>query len=424
MAATDYPTYSPAPARGCPVAHHGYEPFDQSDPFAAYAGLRRHEPVFLDERTGYFVVSRYEDVRAVFADWRTFSSENAQCPVTPRSASAQRVLWDGGFTAYSGLSARVPPDHTRIRDAAAVAFTPHRYRALEPTIHAHVERLLTPLVSTPGRRADLVPAFTSTLPVLVLLSLMGVRTEHAVTSFKRWSASRSALTWAHLTDDEQVPHAHHLVEYWHACLDLVLGAHTGEHQDSLIGDLVRGQGSPDSLTDHEIASLCYSLLFAGHETTTALLGNAVLMLLSHREQWERLVADPSLAMGAVDETLRMSPPIVAWRRLATRDAVVAGTRVPAWSEVLVLMGAANRDPSRFGEPETFDIGRPDAGEHLSWGFGIHHCLGAELARQQCAIALRHLAAALPTLRLDGSLADVEYPDSLSMRVPSAVPVAW
>ncbi|SDN99519.1 hypothetical protein SAMN05660199_01071 [Klenkia soli] len=410
---------------GCPVAHQGYEPFAQQDPFPAYARLREAEPVFRDERTGYWVISRYRDVRAVFGDWESFSSANAQRPVTPRAPAAQAVLDEGGFTAYSGLSARVPPDHTRIRKAAGAAFTPRRYKALESTIAGHVDALLDEMTAGPATGADFVEAFANHLPVLSILSLLGVDTEHRVDDFKQWSLSRSLMTWGNLTEQEQVPHARHLVDYWDACQELVAQAHATS-PDSLVGDLVRAQETtPDNaLTDHEIASVCYSLLFAGHETTTTLLGNAARMLLTHRDQWDRLVADPSLADGAIEEVLRTSPSIVAWRRLAIRDAEVAGTPIPEGAELLLLMGSANRDPEQFSDPDTFDITRTNAREHLAFGYGIHFCLGNKLAKLQSGIALREIARRLPGLRLAVAPDEVEFPDSISMRAPVAVPVSW
>src|SRR5262245_62076827 len=134
----------------CP-AHHGYEPFAQTDPFGAYARLRAEEPVMFDERIGYWVVTRYDDVKAVFADWATFSSEKAQAPVRERGQAARRIMEEGGFTAYSGLSARTPPEHTRIRRVVAKGFTPRRYKVLEPAIRAHVVARVEQMLGRPGR---------------------------------------------------------------------------------------------------------------------------------------------------------------------------------------------------------------------------------------------------------------------------------
>ena len=136
---------------GCPV-HHGYQPFEQDDPFPSYAELRAEEPVMYDERIDCWVVTRYDDIKAVFEDWETFSSENAQAPVRERGPEAKRIMEEGGFTAYSGLSARIPPDHTRIRKVVAKAFTPRRYKMLEPDIRANVDRLLETMLARESRR--------------------------------------------------------------------------------------------------------------------------------------------------------------------------------------------------------------------------------------------------------------------------------
>src|SRR3954468_17946827 len=158
--------------RGCP-AHHGYEPFAQGDPFPAYAALRAEEPVMYDERIGYWVVTRYDDVRAVFEDWHTFSSENAQAPVRQRGPEAKRIMEEGGFTAYSGLSARVPPDHTRIRKIVSRAFTPRRYKALEPAIRDHVVREVEAMLQRPDRTGDLVADLAYDVPTVTILTLIG-----------------------------------------------------------------------------------------------------------------------------------------------------------------------------------------------------------------------------------------------------------
>ena len=409
------------PGTGCPVAHHGYQPFAMDDPFPAYAALRAEEPVMYDERVGYWVVSRYEDVKAVFEDWETFSSENAQAPVRERGPEARRIMEEGGFTAYSGLSARVPPEHTRIRKVTAKAFTPRRYKALEPAIRAHVVALLTAMRERPDRAGDIVRDLAYDVPTVTILTLIGADTGQ-VDLFKKWSDSRAAMTWGDLSDEEQVPHAHHLVDYWTECRRLVAEAHA-EERDSLVGDLVRAQAEGDPITDHEIASICYSLLFAGHETTTTLISNAVRMLLAHPDQWQRIVDDPSLIGGAVDEVLRISPSIVGWRRKALADTTVGGVAIPAGGELLLLMGSANRDETRFADADTFDVTRANAREHLAFGFGIHYCLGNMLAKLQTKVCLEEIARLAPDLRLVDADA-IRFGDNLSFRAPVAVPVTW
>lgn len=414
-------TQTPAgTAPGCPI-HHGYEPFAQDDPFPSYAALRAEEPVMYDERIGCWVVSRYDDIKAVFEDWETFSSENAQAPVRERGPQAKQIMEEGGFTAYSGLSARVPPEHTRIRKVAAKAFTPRRFKVLEPDIRANVVRLLEAMLARPERHGDLVRDLAYDVPTITILTLIGADVSQ-IDTFKRWSDSRSAMTWGDLSDEEQVPHARNLVEYWAECRRLVAEAHETE-RDSLVGDMVRMQAGGDPISDHEIASVCYSLLFAGHETTTTLISNALRVLLSHPDQWRQVVEDPRRIPGAVDEVLRYSPSIVGWRRKALRDAEIGGVAVPKGADILLLMGSANRDASRFEDGESFDIGRANAREHLSFGFGIHYCLGNMLAKLQAKITLEETARLAPGLRLAGD-SDIHFGDNLSFRAPAAVRVTW
>ncbi|WP_166875535.1 cytochrome P450 [Salinibacterium sp. ZJ450] len=404
-----------------PAGHHGYEPFQLKDPFPAYAELRAEQPVMFDERTGLYVVSRYEDIKAVFDDWETFSSENAQAPVRERGAAAKQIMEDGGFTAYSGLSARRPPEHTRIRAVVQKAFTPRRYKALEPAIRQNVIELTQKMLAQPDHHGDVFRDIAYDVPTITILALIGADTSQ-VDTFKRWSDSRAAMTWGDLSDEEQIPHAHNLVEYWQECLRLVRVAHE-EGGDNLTADLVRAQAEGADISDHEIASVAYSLLFAGHETTTTLIANSLRVLLAHQEQWQQLVEDSARIPAAIDEVLRYSGSIVAWRRKALKTADVAGVRIPEGAELLLLMGSANRDAEKFDDGEAFDISRPNAREHLSFGFGIHYCLGNMLAKLQAKVVLEEVTRLAPNLRLQDP-EQITFRENISFRVPEAVPVSW
>lgn len=400
--------------------HHGYEPFAMSDPFPAYAELRREEPVMFDERIGYWVLTRYDDIKAVFDDWETFSSENAQAPVRSRGPEATRIMTEGGFTAYSGLSARIPPEHTRIRAIAQKAFTPRRYRALEPDIRANVTAHLQAMLEA-GTPGDIVADLAYDIPTITILTLIGADISQ-VDTYKSWSDSRAAMTWGDLSDEEQIPHAHNLVAYWRECQRMVAEAHA-EGGDNLTADLVRAQQEGQEISDHEIASLLYSLLFAGHETTTTLISNCFRVLLTHREQWQELVAEPKKIPAAVDEVLRYSGSIVGWRRKALRDTEIGGVRIRAGEGLLLLMGSANRDEGRFEDGESFDISRDNAREHLSFGYGIHYCLGNMLAKLQAKICLEEAVRLIPSLELHGA-EPTPFRENLSFRVPVTVPVTW
>lgn len=403
------------------TTHHGYEPFNMKDPFPAYAELRREEPVMFDERIGYYVVSRYDDVKATFEDWESFSSENAQAPVRPMGAPAKKIMEEGGFTAYSGLSARVPPEHTRLRTVASKAFTPRRYKVLEPAIRENVDIMIDKMLAA-GEPGDILSDIANDLPTITILTLFGVPISR-IPEIKKWSASRALMTWAELTDEEQIPHAHNLVEYWNFCQEVVANNKANPGQDNLAADLLKLQAEGNDISDHEIASLLYSMLFAGHETTTTLISNSLRMLLTNPETYQALVEDPEKIPGAIDEVLRMAGSIVAWRRKATRDAEIAGVKIPEGSGVLLLMGSANRDASVFENPDVFDIGRENARNHMSFGYGIHFCLGNLLAKLQGKVALEEITKKIPTLRLMSG-ADINFIENLSFRVPTSVPVEW
>ncbi|ANE03247.1 cytochrome P450 [Corynebacterium crudilactis] len=415
---------------GCPFGHtassdtdqyHGYQPFQMENPFPAYQELRREEPVMFDERIGYWVVTKYDDIKATFDDWETFSSENAQAPVRGRGPQATQIMNDGGFTAYSGLSARIPPEHTRIRAIAQKAFTPRRYKALEPDIRAMVIDRVEKMLQSQDCTGDMFTDLAYDIPTITILTLIGADIS-MVDTYKRWSDSRAAMTWGDLSDEEQIPHAHNLVEYWQECQRMV--AHAHEHGgDNLTADLVRAQESGQEITDHEIASLLYSLLFAGHETTTTLISNCFRVLLDHPEQWAAITENPKLIPGAVDEVLRYSGSIVGWRRKALKDTEIGGVSIKEGDGVLLLMGSANRDEERFENSEEFDIARTNAREHLSFGFGIHYCLGNMLAKLQAKICLEEVTKLAPSLQLIQD-SPIGFRENLSFRVPTSVPVTW
>ena len=405
----------------CPFsnASEDFRPFDLSDPFPFYQWVRQNEPVFRAEQLGYFVVSRYDDVKAVFENWQTFSSEIAQSPVKPLGEDARRVMREGGFTAYSGLSARIPPDHTRIRRAVQRCFGPKRFQAIEPEIREIIVSAIDAFAAK--GEVDFHAEFAYDVPALVLFRLVGVPAQD-VAKVKAWGASRALLTWGRLSDEEQVPHAHAMVEYWRYCREIVRKRQENP-TDDLPGDLVRLQQGGEPINDDEIAGVLYSILFAGHETTTNLMSNGLRELLKRLDEWRRLVDDPGLALKAVDECLRFAPSVIVWRRRALADVEIGGVKIPRGSDLLLLQGSANRDETVFENGETFDIHRANSDQHLSFGFGIHNCVGRQLARLEFSIALQELARRLPGLRLAPSQT-FEFVPMISFRVPTALHVAW
>jgi cytochrome P450 len=240
--------------RSCPFsdASADFDPFDIDDPFSFYEWARAQAPVFFLDELQYYVVARHADIKAVFEDWQTFSSENAQAPLRPMCAEGVQVMKQGGFTAYSGLSARVPPEHTRIRKLVQGCFGPRRFKAIEPQVRQIVTRALDGFVG--NGHADFFRDFAYDVPALVLFKLVGVP-DADVPKVKAWAVSRALLTWGNLSDQEQLPHAHNMVEYWNYCRDLVAWRHA-EVSDDLPGDLVRMQKDGAEISDDEITACC------------------------------------------------------------------------------------------------------------------------------------------------------------------------
>jgi cytochrome P450 len=400
----------------------GFDPFDLNAPHARWKAFREEEPIFFHADTGYWVVTRYDDIKAIFDDWKTFSSENAQKPARAMCDAARKVMVDGGFTAYSGLTARVPPDHTRIRKVAQSCFGPRRFKSIEPQIEAIVARHLDDLAAQGGHGpVNFWETVAYPVPAYVLFTLMGIPDED-VPKIKQYGASRSQMTWGDPTDAEQIAIAHDMVAYWkyiHGLLD----KRSAAPGDDFPSDLLRLQAEGADITRDEIAGVLYSTLFAGHETTSTFMGNYVLTMMDNRHAWDAIKADPALIPNAVEEMLRYMPSVVGWRRKARQAATVGGVDLPAGAEVLMITGSANRDESHFPKGEVLDITRENARTHVSFGYGIHYCLGFQLAKMEAIILLRQLAQRFPTLRLAPGFV-AEYQRNLGFRVPKSVLVEW
>jgi cytochrome P450 len=396
-----------------------FDPFDLTDPFPFYRRARAEAPIVYSPKVGSWVFFRYEDIKTIFNDWKTFSSENAQSPFWPLAEETQRILRQGGFEGRSGLSARIPPEHTRLRTIVQGAFGPRRFKAIEPQIRDIMNRAIDAFAG--DGEANLIRDFAYDVPALVIFCLLGVPPEEA-RHVKAWSESRALLTWGNLTAEQQIPHAHNMVRYWNYCCDLVARRHE-EATDDLPGDLVRMRQDGADISDHEIASICYSQLFAGQETTTSLIGNGLRELLLHPDQWDAVINDKSLVPNALDEILRFTPSIVAWRRRVNSATSIGAVNLAEKSDLLLLLGSGNRDEGVFEDPDRFDIRRKNARAHLSLGYGIHYCLGAQLAKLQMAIVLETLPKRLPGLRLKPDQSFTFIPNA-SFRTPRALLVEW
>ena len=400
----------------CPV-RADFDPLDPAfleDPYGVLASLPvAEEPVFYAPALDYYVVTRYADVEAVFLDPHSYSAATAQLPLVPLVPAAREILAAGGHRPQPSMVSLDPPAHTRLRRPTSRAFTPRRVAAMEERIRATVDELLDAV--DPAAPFDLVAALTFPLPASIVFSFMGVP-EDDWARLKEWCGHRATLAWGRPAPDEQVEHAESMAAYRGYLRELVAAKANARGDDYASALLAIHDEDPEALTHEEIASILFSLSFAGHETTNNLIGNLVRRLLEERSRWEAIVADPALIPGAVDETLRFDTSVPVWRRVTTRPVTLGGVDLPEGAKLFLWLAATGRDGAVFPDPDRFDPRREGAHRHLAFGKGIHYCAGASLGKLEARLALEGLTARWPELRL---VEDQEIPfhPNISFRGP-------
>jgi cytochrome P450 len=383
---------------GCPV-DESFDPLSPeflADPYAAMTRRPARNPIFFAPSIGYYVVSGYADVEAVFRDPATYSAAVAQAPLAPIVPEAQEILLAGGHKPQPSMASLDEPAHGRLRKPAARAFSMKRVTAMVPVIEATTARLLDQVGT--AAEFDLVGVLAFPLPANIVFSLMGVP-EQDYAQLKQWCGYRAALAWGRPAAEDQVEIATSMAAYRGYMRDLV-EAKVREPGNDLASDLIAiHREDPERLTLDEIASILYSLSFAGHETTTGLIANTVRRLLEEPSRWAEIVQRPDLIPAAVEETLRYDPSVAVWRRVTTRPVTLGGVDLPAGARLFLWLAAAGRDEAVFARPGEFDVHRPDAERHLAFGKGLHFCLGANLGKLEAQIAVAELARRYPDLRL-------------------------
>ena len=394
----------------------GFDPFGESyqaNPYEFFEKARRVTPVFYSEKLNYWLVTRYHDIRQIFENPMTFSASNTLSPLKQPCAAAEQILANYNFRPRPTLTNVDPPAHTRVRRLANLAFKPRRLAAMGPFIRDLVVRSIDQIV--PRGQADLIRDFAWELPALVIFKILGVPDED-VPRVKAGAQSRLLFMFGNPSESEQCRVARGMGMFWRYAEELV-ASRAREPREDFTSDLVTARdGDLAALTPSEVTAIIFTLLVAGHETTTNLLGNAFFRLLTARQQWEGLCRDPSLIPNAIEEVLRMDTSVIAWRRKTTRAVEIGGVPVPADANLLLLLGSANRDPAVFADPEQFDIRRPNAREHISFGRGTHFCLGAPLATLEARVVLEEFTSRLPALRLVDHQS-LRFMPNISMRGP-------
>ncbi|SDJ43197.1 Cytochrome P450 [Actinokineospora alba] len=370
------------------------DPAIVADPYPAFAELRARAQVHWHDGLGMAV-----------------AVSHAACSTVLRERSLGRLWTDAApaeaFTAFNlvhrnSLLENEPPTHTRLRRLISTAFARGHTERLRPWVEDLADRMVTDLVAhiDADGSADLLTHVAAPLPIEVIGELLGVPTADR-RLLGPWSNAIVKMYEYGLTDEQTraaETAAQEFVDYLRALAD-ERARHPG---DDLVSDLVSVRDGSDRLSQDELVATAILLLMAGHEATVNVIGNGMYALLTHREQWDRVVADPGLVSTAVDEMIRFDAPLQLFERTATERVEVAGYVLEPGQKIAALLGAAARDPAVFASPDRFDVGR-SPNPHLGFGAGIHYCVGAPLAKVEIAAALGALTRRIPDLRLSGEV---------------------
>jgi len=370
------------------VTFNPMDPEFVADPYPTYRRLRTEDPVHQNP-LGFWVLTRYEDVMATLRDARAVKEPIAAF-VAARFGAAVPAI---GFSMLD----RDPPDHTRLRGLVSKAFTPKMVERLRPEVQAIVDGLLDGVEG--AGTMDLIEQFAYPLPVTVICQMLGVPVEDRE-RFKQWGLDIArGLDAIMLPPDSEVARRsvasrHALTGYFR---ELIAERRTTPRAD-VLSDLIAAEEAGDRLSEPELLATCILLLIAGHETTVNLIGNGTLALLRHPDQIRLLRERPGLIGSAVEELLRFDGPVQRTARIPSEDITIDGRTILKGELVMPFIGAADRDPAQFPEPDRLDITRTD-NRHVAFGLGIHFCLGAPLARVEGQIAINTLLRRMPRLAL-------------------------
>ena len=383
-----------------------------ADPYPTYHRLRAEDPVH-HSPLGFWVLTRYEDVSSVLRDPRFVKEPLAALVAARFGAEVPRGV---------GLSMldRDPPDHTRLRSLVSTAFTPRVVEGLRPRIQQIVDDLITRAEAAGGM--DVIEEFAYPIPVNVICEMLGVPVaDHE--RFRGWSLDIArGLDSIWLPPDSEIPRRsaasrHAISDYFRG---LIVQRRASPRND-LLSALIAAEAAGDKLSEEELVATCILLLIAGHETTVNLIGNGMLALLRHPAELRRLRESPGLITSAVEELLRYDGPVQRTARVASADATIGGRTIAKGDMVMPFIAAADRDPAQFPEPDRLDLSRSD-NRHIAFGWGIHFCLGAPLARIEGQIAIDALVRRLPGLEL--ATHEPEYRQSLTLRGLKTLPVKF
>ena len=393
-----------------------FAPGFTDNPYPQYEVMRSQAPVY-EHPFGFWLITRYEEVFWLLRAGLSVEDGNVAAGSLLRQLR-EEVYGDGAPRA-SALSMldRDPPDHTRLRKLVSKAFTPRAIQALRPRITALVDSMLDDMAAQ--RRVDLVDALAFPLPFSVIAEMLG--TPAADHERIRQLTGTVVRSLEPVADPELIAAILAADEELSAVAAEMIAWKRANPADDLLTALIHAEDGGDVLDDDELVAQTLLLYIAGHETTVNLIAGGTLALLHHPAQFALLRDDPALVGNAVEELLRYDSPVQATRRITLEPITVGGSQIPAGAFIMASLGSANRDESFWGpDAAELKLDRENARQHVSFGAGPHHCLGASLARLEASIAFEHLAGRFPGLALDG---DVVWNGRINLRGPAHLPVS-
>jgi cytochrome P450 len=369
---------------------------EMQDPFTGWARARLEAPVFFTPQHDVWWVSRHDDIKAILEDPATYSSRDSFKTPPPPEDLAPLL---GGLPWEHTIAAQDPPEHSRLRRLAQIAFTPKHTAGREPVIREIANRHIDAFPKSGA--FDLVSAFGQPMPLEVITRIVGAPVEHAP-QLRRWTDVFFRLIGSGSTLDEQARASLYaeIRELMVYCRELI-DERRREPRDDLATDLVLArtdEGEP-RLSDVELTAVIISLFVAGNETSASMISQSLYCLLTHPEQWKEVQADPSLIPAAVEETLRFCGPVKGIQRTTTRPTTIGDVDLPKGAQLYLLLGSAGRDANIWDDADSFDIHRKQLSQHVAFGRGLHFCLGAPLARLEGRIALECLIDRVPDISL-------------------------
>lgn len=411
---------------GRPVsqAAQDFNPFHPDylqDPPAFLTYFREQEPVFYSPELGYWVVTRYADVKEVFRNSTVFSPANALEKIIPFSEQANEVLKQHNYGMARTLVNEDEPAHMERRRALLFSFSPDELAKHEPMVRRLAKEYVDAFINK--GEADLVNEMLWEIPLTVALHFLGVPEEDMQT-LRRYSIAHTVNTWGKPTEEEQIKVADAVGNFWNYAGEVLERMRQNPSGNGWMEYAIRRQNEiPEVITDSYLHSMMMAGIVAAHETTAHATANALRLLLENRKEWERICADPSLIPLTVEECLRHSGSIVAWRRVALADVEIGGVLIPKGGKLLISNASANHDIRHFEDPHALDIFRNNVSDHLSFGYGTHQCMGMNLARMEMTIFLEELCSRLPHMYLVPEQ-NFEYLSNVAFRGPEHLLVKW